>query len=67
MQNSACLTTFLSAMLIGLNVISGSCISKLIGRKFTSFVQLCFHFSWKLVACLDLDLDGYVDLGHVLA
>ena len=29
-------------MLIGLNVISGSCISKLIGRKFTFF--LCYHF-----------------------
>ena len=28
MQNSACLTTFLSAMLIGLNVFSGSCIPK---------------------------------------
>ena len=28
MQNSACLTTFLSAMLVGLNVFSGSCIPK---------------------------------------
>ena len=30
-------------MLIGLNVISGSCISKLIGRKFTSFLSLTFY------------------------
>ena len=29
-------------MLIGLNVISGSCISKLIGRKFTSFLSCHF-------------------------
>ena len=36
------LTIFLSVMLIGLNVISGSCILKLIGQKFTSF--LCYHF-----------------------
>ena len=55
MQNSACLTTFLSAMLIGLNVISCSCISKMIGWKFTfqavtSFVRLCFHFGRKHVA-----------------
>ena len=42
-------------MLIGLNVISGSCISKMIGWKFTfqavtSFVRLCFHFGRKHVA-----------------
>ena len=37
-------------MLTGLNVISGSCISKLIGRKFTSFLRLCFHCGWKHVA-----------------
>ena len=42
MQNSACPTTFLSAMLIGLNVVSSSCISKQIGRKFTSFLR--WHF-----------------------
>ena len=41
-QNCACLTTFLSTMLIGLNVISGSCVSKQIGQKFSSF--LCCHF-----------------------
>ena len=41
-QNCACLTTFLSTMLIGLNVISSSCVSKLSGQKFTSF--LCCHF-----------------------
>ena len=45
-----CLTTFLSMMLIGLNIISGSCILKLIGWKFTSFLHLCFHFSRKHVA-----------------
>ena len=39
MQNSACLTTFLSTMRIGLSVISGSCISKLTGWKFTSFLS----------------------------
>ena len=47
--NSAFLTTFLSAMLIGLNVASGSCILKLIGQKFIFFLCLCFHFSWKHV------------------
>ena len=31
-------------MLIGLNVVSGSCISKLIGGKFSSFLILCCHF-----------------------
>ena len=41
-RKTACLATFLSTMLIGLNVISGSCVSKLIGQKFTSF--LCCHF-----------------------
>ena len=55
MQHSACLTTFLSAMLIGLNVISGSCIPKLIGRKFTSFVSCHFLstplFSLQLKTC----------------
>ena len=39
-------------MLNGLNIISGSCISKLTGQKLTSFLHcyfflsLCFHFSW---------------------
>ena len=54
--NSTCLTTFLSAMLIGLNVISGSCISKLIGQKFTSFLRCHFLplplFSLRLKTCL---------------
>ena len=36
-------------MLVGLNVSSGSCISELIGEKFTSFLHLCFHLSWKHV------------------
>ena len=51
MQNSACLTTFLSAMLIGLNVISGSCISKLIGLKFASFIS-CHFLSKPLLSLL---------------
>ena len=54
-QNSACLTIFLSMMLIGLDVISGSCISKLIGWKFTSFVSCHFLstplFSLHLKTC----------------
>ena len=37
-------------MLIGLNVISGSCILKLTGWKFTSFLYLYFYFSRKRVA-----------------
>ena len=36
-------------MLIGLKVISGICISKLIGQQFTSFLCLCFQFGWKHV------------------
>ena len=49
------LLAFLSVMLIGLNVISGNCISKLIGRIslpfyiVISFLCLCFYFSWKHV------------------
>ena len=42
-------------MLIGLNVISGSCISKLIGGKFTSFLHYHFLsmplFSLRLKTC----------------
>ena len=45
MQNSACLTTFLSAMLIGLNVISSSSISKLTGQKVASFLSHHFLFT----------------------
>ena len=41
-KSSARLTTFLSAMLIGLNVTSGSCISTVIGQKFTSFLRCHF-------------------------
>ena len=55
-RKTVCLPTFLSAMLIGLNVISGSCISKLIGRKFTSVLSChflstpWFSLGWKHVA-----------------
>ena len=41
-HKTACLTTFLSTIQIGLHVISGSCILKLTGQKFTSF--LCCYF-----------------------
>ena len=56
MQNSACLTTFLSAMLIGFNVISGSCISKLIGLKFASFISCHFLSKPPLSLLLGLQL-----------
>ena len=40
-------TTFLSVMLIGLNVISGSCIAELFGQTFTSFLS-CYFLSMPL-------------------
>ena len=43
-HKTACLTTFLFAILIGLHVISGSCILKLTGQKFTSFLW-CYFLS----------------------
>ena len=48
-KHTTCLTTFLSTMLTGLKVISSSCISKPTGQKFTSFLRLRFHSSWKHV------------------
>ena len=55
MQNSACLTTFLSMMLNGLNVISSSCIPKRTGWEFTSFLSCHFLstplFSLRLKIC----------------
>ena len=44
-----CWTTFLSAILIGLNVISGSCISKLIDQKFIFFLS-CHFCSTPLIS-----------------